>query len=50
MRRALPRGVRVKDVPESLPKPGEVKLKIACCGSCGIAPDIFDGTFGLMKA
>jgi (R,R)-butanediol dehydrogenase/meso-butanediol dehydrogenase/diacetyl reductase len=45
-----PFDVRVEDVPEPTPGPGEVKVKIAYCGICGTDPDIYDGTFGLMKA
>ena len=45
-----PFDVRVEDVPEPSPGTGEVKVKIAYCGICGTDPDIFDGSFGLMKA
>jgi 2-desacetyl-2-hydroxyethyl bacteriochlorophyllide A dehydrogenase len=45
-----PFDVRVEDVPEPSPGPGEVKVKIAYCGICGTDPDIYDGSFGLMKA
>lgn len=45
-----PFDVRVEEVPEPVPGPGEVKVKIAYCGICGTDPDIYDGTFGLMKA
>lgn len=45
-----PFDVRVEDVPEPVPGPGEVKVKIAYCGICGTDPDIYDGTFGLLKA
>jgi 2-desacetyl-2-hydroxyethyl bacteriochlorophyllide A dehydrogenase len=45
-----PFDVRVEEVPEPTPGPGEVKVKIAYCGICGTDPDIFDGSFGLMKA
>jgi (R,R)-butanediol dehydrogenase/meso-butanediol dehydrogenase/diacetyl reductase len=45
-----PFNVRVEDVPEPKPGLGEVKVKIAYCGICGTDPDIYDGSFGLMKA
>jgi 2-desacetyl-2-hydroxyethyl bacteriochlorophyllide A dehydrogenase len=45
-----PFDVRVEEVPEPVPGPGEVKVKIAYCGICGTDPDIYDGTFGLLKA
>ena len=45
-----PFDVRVEEVPEPSPGTGEVKVKIAYCGICGTDPDIFDGSFGLMKA
>lgn len=45
-----PFDVRVEDVPEPKPGPGELKIKIAYCGICGTDPDIYDGSFGLMKA
>jgi len=53
MRAALTYGpfdMRVEDVPEPTPGPGEVKVKIAYCGICGTDPDIYDGTFGFLKA
>ena len=53
MRRALTYGpfdVRVEEVPEPSPGAGEVKVKIAYCGICGTDPDIYDGSFGLLKA
>jgi len=45
-----PFDTRVEDVPEPSPGPGEVKVKIAYCGICGSDPDIYDGSFGLLKA
>ncbi len=45
-----PFDVRVEKVAEPSPGVGEVKVKIAYCGICGTDPDIYDGTFGLMKA
>lgn len=45
-----PFDVRVEEVPEPTPGPGEVKVKIAYCGICGTDPDIYDGSFGLLKA
>ncbi len=53
MRAALnygPNDTRVEDIPEPVPGLGEVKVKIAYCGICGSDPDIYDGTFGLLKA
>ena len=45
-----PFDTRVEDVPEPTPGPGEVKVKIAYCGICGSDPEIYEGTFGLLKA
>ena len=45
-----PFDTRVEDVPEPVPGPGEIKVKIAYCGICGTDPDIYDGSFGLLKA
>ena len=45
-----PFDIRVDDVPEPVPGPGEVKVKIAYCGICGSDPEIYEGTFGLLKA
>jgi len=45
-----PFDTRVEDIPEPSPGPGEVKVKIAYCGICGSDPDIYDGSFGLLKA
>jgi (R,R)-butanediol dehydrogenase/meso-butanediol dehydrogenase/diacetyl reductase/L-iditol 2-dehydrogenase len=45
-----PFDVRVEEVPEPTPGPGQVKVQIAYCGICGTDPDIYDGTFGLLKA
>ena len=45
-----PFDVRVEEVPEPTPGPGQVEVKIAYCGICGTDPDIYDGTFGLLKA
>lgn len=45
-----PFDVRVEEVPEPTPGPGQVKVKIAYCGICGSDPDIYDGSFGLLKA
>ncbi len=45
-----PFDVRVEDVPEPTPGPGQIKVKIAYCGICGSDPDIYDGSFGLLKA
>ncbi len=45
-----PFDTRVEDVPEPSPGPGEVKVKIAYCGICGSDPEIYEGTFGLLKA
>ncbi len=45
-----PFDVRVEDIPEPTPGPGEVKVKVAYCGICGSDPEIYEGTFGLLKA
>jgi (R,R)-butanediol dehydrogenase / meso-butanediol dehydrogenase / diacetyl reductase len=45
-----PFDIRVEDIPEPTPGPGEVKVKIAYCGICGSDPEIYEGTFGLLKA
>jgi len=45
-----PFDVRVEEVAEPTPGPGEIKVKIAYCGICGTDPDIYDGSFGLLKA
>ncbi|NLO28610.1 MAG: alcohol dehydrogenase catalytic domain-containing protein [Actinobacteria bacterium] len=45
-----PFDTRVEEVPEPTPGPGEVKVKIAYCGICGSDPEIYEGTFGLLKA
>jgi (R,R)-butanediol dehydrogenase/meso-butanediol dehydrogenase/diacetyl reductase/L-iditol 2-dehydrogenase len=45
-----PHDIRIDDVPEPTPGPGEVKVKIAYCGICGSDPEIYEGTFGLLKA
>jgi len=45
-----PFDLRIEDIPEPKPGPGEVKVKIAYCGICGTDPEIYDGTFGLMKS
>jgi len=45
-----PYDTRVEDVPEPVPGRGEVKVKIAYCGICGSDPEIYEGTFGLLKA
>ena len=45
-----PFDTRVVDVPEPVPGPGEVKVKIAYCGICGSDPEIYEGTFSLLKA
>jgi (R,R)-butanediol dehydrogenase/meso-butanediol dehydrogenase/diacetyl reductase len=53
MRAALTYGpfdVRVEDIPEPTPGPGQIKVKIAYCGICGTDPEIYDGSFGLLKA
>ncbi len=44
-----PHDIRIDDVPEPTPGPREVKVKIAYCGICGSDPEIFEGTFGLLK-
>lgn len=44
-----PFDVRVVDVPEPVPGPGEIKVKIAYCGVCGSDYEIHAGTFPLMK-
>lgn len=48
-RQYAPFDVRVEDVPEPTPGPGEIKVRIAYCGICGTDPEIFDGSFGLTK-
>ena len=48
-RQYAPYDVRVEEVPEPSPGPGEIKVKIAYCGICGSDPDIYDGSFGLLK-
>lgn len=45
-----PFDVRVEDIPEPVPGASEVKVKIAYCGICGSDPEIYEGTFGLLKA
>lgn len=45
-----PFDTRVEEVAEPTPGPGQVKVKIAYCGICGSDPDIYDGSFGLLKA
>jgi 2-desacetyl-2-hydroxyethyl bacteriochlorophyllide A dehydrogenase len=45
-----PFDTRVEEVPEPTPGPGQVKVKIAYCGICGSDPEIYEGTFGLLKA
>ena len=45
-----PFDIRVEDIPEPTPGPGQVKVKIAYCGICGSDPEIYEGTFGLLKA
>ena len=45
-----PFDIRVDDIPEPTPGPGEVKVKIAYCGICGSDPEIYEGTFSLLKA
>ncbi len=45
-----PFDTRIEDVPEPSPGLGEVKVKIAFCGICGSDPEIYEGTFGLLKA
>ncbi len=45
-----PFDTRVEEVPEPTPGPGEIKVKIAYCGICGTDPEIYDGSFGLLKA
>jgi len=45
-----PFDTRVEDVPEPTPGEGEVKVEIAYCGICGSDPEIYEGTFGLLKA
>jgi L-iditol 2-dehydrogenase len=44
-----PHDVRVEDVPEPAPGPGEIKVRIAYAGVCGTDPEIFEGRFALMK-
>ncbi len=45
-----PFDTRVEDISEPTPGKGEVKVKIAYCGICGSDPEIYEGTFGLLKA
>jgi 2-desacetyl-2-hydroxyethyl bacteriochlorophyllide A dehydrogenase len=45
-----PFDTRVEDIPEPNPGKGQVKVKIAYCGICGSDPEIYEGTFGLLKA
>jgi (R,R)-butanediol dehydrogenase / meso-butanediol dehydrogenase / diacetyl reductase len=45
-----PFDARVEEIPEPVPGPGEVKVKIAYCGICGSDLEIYSGTFGLLKA
>ena len=45
-----PFDTRVVDVPEPTPGAGQVKVRIAYCGICGSDPEIYEGTFGLLKA
>jgi len=44
-----PKDVRLEEVPEPFPGPGEIKVKVAYCGICGSDLEIFHGTFGLMR-
>ncbi|MCZ7664546.1 MAG: alcohol dehydrogenase catalytic domain-containing protein [Thermoleophilia bacterium] len=44
-----PRDLRVEEVDEPVCGPDEVKVQIAYCGLCGTDPEIYEGTFGLMK-
>ena len=48
-RQYAPFDVRVEKVPEPSPSLGEIKVKISYCGICGTDPDIYDGSFGLLK-
>ncbi len=45
-----PHDIRIDDIAEPVPGPGEVKVKIAYCGICGSDPEIYEGTFSLLKA
>jgi (R,R)-butanediol dehydrogenase / meso-butanediol dehydrogenase / diacetyl reductase len=45
-----PFDTRVEDIPEPTPGHGQVKVKIAYCGICGSDPEVYEGTFGLLKA
>lgn len=44
-----PRDLRIEEVPEPVVGPGEIKVKVVYCGVCGTDPEIYEGTFGLMK-
>ena len=44
-----PRDLRIEEVPEPVAGQGEIKVRIAYCGVCGTDPEIYEGTFGLMK-
>lgn len=44
-----PHDVRVEDVPEPTPGPGEIKVRIAYAGVCGTDPEVYEGRFALMK-
>lgn len=41
---------RVDEVPDPSPGAGEMKVKIAYCGLCGTDPEVFNGSFGLMRS
>jgi len=45
-----PFDTRVEEVPDPVAGPGEVKVKVAYCGICGSDPEIYEGTFSLLKA
>ncbi|MGB9880915.1 MAG: zinc-dependent alcohol dehydrogenase, partial [Anaerolineae bacterium] len=44
-----PQDVRIEEIPEPSPGPGEIKVRVSYCGICGSDLEIYHGTFGLMK-
>ena len=44
-----PRDLRIEEVAEPACGHGEIKVKVTYCGVCGTDPEIYEGTFGLMK-